>query len=117
MPAVVNVRVVSRFKPDSQREGAAGEAEPCRVVFDQAENVVSTFSAHDGHNYVLDRVFPGDTTQSAVYDETLRDTVSDVVQGFNGSIFAYGQTGAGKTHTMVTCCTTPSRCLPPRVYC
>ena len=122
MPAVVNVRVVSRFRPASAREGAAGEGEQCRVDLDEAKHVVNTFSAtHGEHKYVLDRVFSGNTTQSAVYEYALADTVSDVVQGFNGSVFAYGQTGSGKTHTMVTsavphphsyhgdqCCTTPS---------
>jgi kinesin family protein 5 len=27
--------------------------------------------------------------------------VSDVIEGYNGTIFAYGQTGSGKTHTMM----------------
>jgi len=35
-----------------------------------------------------------------LYDETFRDLVENVLQGFNGTIFAYGQTGTGKTFTM-----------------
>ena len=35
-----------------------------------------------------------------LYDETFYDLVESVLQGFNGTIFAYGQTGTGKTHTM-----------------
>jgi kinesin family protein 3/17 len=38
--------------------------------------------------------------QRDLYDETFRDLVQAVVDGFNGTIFAYGQTGTGKTFTM-----------------
>ena len=39
-------------------------------------------------------------SQDAVYDKAAREIVSSVVEGYNGSILAYGQTGAGKTFTM-----------------
>jgi len=35
-----------------------------------------------------------------VYDEAVRPIVDSVLQGFNGTVFAYGQTGTGKTYTM-----------------
>ena len=38
--------------------------------------------------------------QRDLYDETFRDLVDNVLSGFNGTIFAYGQTGTGKTFTM-----------------
>ena len=38
--------------------------------------------------------------QRDLYEETFRDLVDNVLQGFNGTIFAYGQTGTGKTFTM-----------------
>ena len=38
--------------------------------------------------------------QRDLYDETFRDLVQAVLDGFNGTIFAYGQTGTGKTFTM-----------------
>jgi len=42
-----------------------------------------------------------DSTQKQVYDETGFPLVESVINGYNGTIFAYGQTGCGKTHTMV----------------
>jgi Tfp pilus assembly pilus retraction ATPase PilT len=39
--------------------------------------------------------------QSEVYDESAFPLVENVIEGYNGTIFAYGQTGCGKTHTMV----------------
>jgi kinesin family protein 3/17 len=38
--------------------------------------------------------------QIDLYYETFRELVDSVLAGFNGTIFAYGQTGTGKTHTM-----------------
>lgn len=38
--------------------------------------------------------------QRDLYDETFRPLVESVLAGFNGTIFAYGQTGTGKTYTM-----------------
>jgi len=35
-----------------------------------------------------------------VYDEAVRPIVDSVLQGFNGTVFAAGQTGTGKTYTM-----------------
>lgn len=35
-----------------------------------------------------------------LYYESFRDLVDSVLNGFNGTIFAYGQTGTGKTFTM-----------------
>ena len=36
-----------------------------------------------------------------MYDETAFPLVESVLEGYNGTIFAYGQTGCGKTHTMM----------------
>lgn len=40
------------------------------------------------------------STQQAIYDETIRPLVASVLEGYNGCVFAYGQTGTGKTFTM-----------------
>lgn len=41
------------------------------------------------------------TKQEAVYNGTTKNLVQDVLNGYNATVFAYGATGAGKTHTMV----------------
>ncbi|CAH2980295.1 unnamed protein product [Chilo suppressalis] len=50
--------------------------------------------------YVYDRVFGEDSTQEEVYEAVCAPLVDDTLRGFAGAIFAYGATGAGKTHTM-----------------
>ena len=51
--------------------------------------------------FTYDSVYGPDSTQRQVYDEGAFDLVESVMAGYNGTIFAYGQTGCGKTHTMI----------------
>lgn len=51
--------------------------------------------------FIFDRVFGEDITQKAVWDY-LQDSVDSFLQGYNVSILAYGQSGAGKSYTMGT---------------
>lgn len=50
--------------------------------------------------YVLDRVFDETWDTQRVFEATTAGLVDKVLQGFNGTVFAYGQTSSGKTHTM-----------------
>lgn len=50
--------------------------------------------------YTLNHVFPPTATTQDVYDSTTKGLVQQVMQGFNCTVFAYGQTSSGKTHTM-----------------
>jgi kinesin family protein 18/19 len=51
--------------------------------------------------YAFDRVFDGYASQEEVYMHTAKTLVDPVLNGFNATVFAYGATGAGKTHTMI----------------
>jgi centromeric protein E len=48
-----------------------------------------------------DQVFMPDATNTAVYEAVARPIVGQFVDGFNGTVFAYGQTASGKTHTLL----------------
>ena len=48
----------------------------------------------------VDGVFSGTSSQQEVYEETAAPLVDDLLEGFNATLFAYGQTGAGKTFSM-----------------
>jgi kinesin family protein 3/17 len=52
------------------------------------------------HTFAFDHVYGPDSTQQCVYDTTAKHAVSSVLEGYNATILAYGQTGTGKTHTM-----------------
>jgi hypothetical protein len=51
-------------------------------------------------DFFFDYVFGPDGTQQQIYDHIGGPIIGDVLRGFNGTIFAYGQTGTGKTYTM-----------------
>ncbi|RWS31541.1 kinesin-like protein KIF3B, partial [Leptotrombidium deliense] len=51
-------------------------------------------------NFTFDAVFDWNSKQTDIYDEIVRPLVACVLEGFNGTVFAYGQTGTGKTYTM-----------------
>lgn len=48
----------------------------------------------------FDRVFDDNTTQGDVYEATTRNLLDSVLEGYNATVFAYGATGCGKTHTI-----------------
>jgi hypothetical protein len=52
------------------------------------------------NSYKLDAIFDGNQPTNAVYELTTQGLIRQVVNGFNSTVFAYGQTSSGKTHTM-----------------
>ncbi|EPY52965.1 kinesin-like protein Klp5 [Schizosaccharomyces cryophilus OY26] len=50
--------------------------------------------------YAFDRVFDETASQQAVYEQTARPLLDNILDGFNSTVFAYGATGCGKTHTI-----------------
>jgi DNA replication protein DnaC len=48
----------------------------------------------------FDRVFPEYSTDEEVYNQTGKPAVEGLFKGVSATLFAYGQTGTGKTHTM-----------------
>ena len=57
-------------------------------------------SAPDGARACASRGARQDASQQEVYDNTARGVVDSSLAGYNATIFAYGQTGTGKTYTM-----------------
>uniref|UniRef100_A0A8C7IEJ5 Kinesin-like protein n=1 Tax=Oncorhynchus kisutch TaxID=8019 RepID=A0A8C7IEJ5_ONCKI len=91
--AECNIKVLCRFRPLNQSEIIRGDK---FIPLFQGDDTVSIA----GKSYVFDRVFPTNTTQEQVYNTCAKQIVKDVLGGYNGTIFAYGQTSSGKTHTM-----------------
>ncbi|KAH9810600.1 P-loop containing nucleoside triphosphate hydrolase protein [Melampsora americana] len=50
--------------------------------------------------YPFDHVFGPDADQSLIFNDVVSPILTEVLQGYNCTIFAYGQTGTGKTYTM-----------------
>ncbi|XP_077071378.1 kinesin heavy chain [Siphateles boraxobius] len=87
------VKVMCRFRPLNESEITRGDKYIPK--FKGEDTVVIS-----GKPYIFDRVLPPNTSQEQVYDACAKQIVKDVLDGYNGTIFAYGQTASGKTHTM-----------------
>jgi len=77
---------------------------PDRVSPTSSDNPKSsrnnTASMAHAHTFTFDYVYDQNATQSLVYETTARGIVDSSLSGYNATIFAYGQTGTGKTYTM-----------------
>ena len=51
--------------------------------------------------WVYDYILPPDTTQEQMYEKVAKKTIVDFTEGYNDTIFAYGQSGSGKTYSML----------------
>ena len=96
------IKVVVRVRPMNQKEKDRG----CRDVTlpDASNNQLAIEKPEDKDNiksFGFDEVFDQNSQQSQIYDKTAFKLVESVLEGYNGTIFAYGQTGCGKTHSMV----------------
>ncbi|KAK0546071.1 hypothetical protein OC845_004777 [Tilletia horrida] len=95
-----NVKVVTRFRPPNSLEMREGGD----IVVDFEEDTtlkIKGASGAEAAGFTFDRVFPMTTKQKDVFEYGIKETVSDVINGYNGTVFAYGQTGSGKTFTMM----------------
>ena len=92
------VKVAIRVRPMNKHEKEQNST-VC-VDVDTQNNTVSV-SKTDTKTFQFDYVYPMETTQRQIYDEVAFPIVDSIFQGYNGTIFAYGQTGCGKTFTMM----------------
>jgi len=80
----------------------------CRIFDPPEENPVQRFSRSvvpqgkrvKDQTFGFDRVFDENTTQGDVYEATTKTLLDSVLDGYNATVFAYGATGCGKTHTI-----------------
>uniref|UniRef100_A0A673A927 Kinesin family member 5B n=1 Tax=Sphaeramia orbicularis TaxID=375764 RepID=A0A673A927_9TELE len=90
-PAECTIKVMCRFRPLNSSEVTRGDR---YIPKFQGEDTVVI----GGKPYMFDRVFQSSTTQEQVYNACAQKIVKDVLEGYNGTIFAYGQTSSAK-HT------------------
>jgi kinesin family member 11 len=97
-----NVQVAVRCRPVNADERKSGQ--PSVVTCNAENKTVQIATGPTGKksmkNFTFDKVFGMYSRQEEVFDSMVRPIVDEVLEGFNCTIFAYGQTGTGKTHTM-----------------
>uniref|UniRef100_A0A3B4BIS3 Kinesin-like protein n=1 Tax=Periophthalmus magnuspinnatus TaxID=409849 RepID=A0A3B4BIS3_9GOBI len=114
-----HVKVVVRVRPENENEKRENFRNVVQVVdnhmliFDPKQPDVSCFGSQRVRNrdvnkrpnkdlkFVFDHVFGENSTQVDIFENTTKAIIDGVMNGFNCTVFAYGATGAGKTHTML----------------
>lgn len=93
-----NVKVIARFRPENEVEKANESVPVVEFLSDDSCHIeTKDFSG----TFTFDRVFDSESHQEQVFDYSLRQTVDDLMKGYNGTVLAYGQTGSGKSYTMM----------------
>ncbi|KAK6459500.1 P-loop containing nucleoside triphosphate hydrolase protein [Scheffersomyces xylosifermentans] len=93
-----NIKVICRFRPPMEWENSAHGKSIVTFPNDQS---VSLQSKELATLFTFDRVFGPYSTQADIYQFSISETVDDLLNGYNGTILAYGQTGGGKSYTMM----------------
>ncbi|XP_072280970.1 kinesin-like protein KIF11 [Pyxicephalus adspersus] len=98
-----NIQVVVRCRPFNQLERKANSHSVLEFDAQRREVAVRTGGINDKlgkKNYTFDMVFGPAAKQIEVYRSVVCPILDEVIMGYNCTIFAYGQTGTGKTFTM-----------------
>ncbi|OQO00124.1 hypothetical protein B0A48_13911 [Cryoendolithus antarcticus] len=99
------VKVAVRVRPPLRSSDPGFDLIPQRFRESTCEvpapNKLTVRSAQGNRNFIFDRVFDEDASQQDIWGY-VSDSVNSFVQGYNVSILAYGQSGAGKSYTMGT---------------
>ena len=95
------VRVVIRNRPSEvSADNLALEKDGKTVTVRQGRTDSGGTVKHETLSFTCDAVL-ANASQEKVFDDVARPICEDVLEGFNGTIMCYGQTGAGKSFTMV----------------
>jgi kinesin family protein 3/17 len=96
------VRVIVRCRPENSREKAL----KCKTAVDVDEERNQVFLKKAGAGtkqdkpFTFDGSYGSDSKTSTIYAESAASLIESVIEGFNATVFAYGQTGCGKSFTM-----------------
>ncbi|KAL2900174.1 Kinesin-like protein KIN-5C [Bienertia sinuspersici] len=98
----VNVQVILRCRPFSDEEvrNNAPQVVTCNDYHREVAVSQNIAGKHFDRVFVFDKVFGPTSQQKDLYEQAITPIVNEVLEGFNCTIFAYGQTGTGKTYTM-----------------
>lgn len=98
-----NVLVSVRVRPDAGSEENRPEGE---WMVDGRRSLIS-YRGREGGDYRYDNVFSPNDGNTRVYDNAAKRLVRRVMEGYHGTVFAYGMTGTGKTFSMQGTSTQP----------
>lgn len=100
-------RVVLRIRPLTEEERSKKHKRCVEAISNTVAAITkpekpssSTRSNKSQYTFKYDRIIRPQDTQADVFVDAAQGVVSSTLDGYNGTVIAYGQTGTGKTHTM-----------------
>ena len=99
MSNAANVKVIARFRPMNELEKTSGNEQVCVFTSPTSLQFNST-REKNVYRYNFDRIFTPSSTQEDIYSFGVKEIIDSVLNGYNGTVLAYGQTSSGKTYTM-----------------
>ncbi|CAL3962163.1 unnamed protein product [Diplocarpon coronariae] len=100
-----NVIVSVRVRPDAGASAHATRADEEWMV--DGRRALVAYRGKEGGDYYYDNVFATHDSNAKVYDASAKRLVRRVMEGYHGTVFAYGMTGTGKTFSMQGTTTSP----------
>ncbi|VFR02238.1 unnamed protein product [Cuscuta campestris] len=95
------VRVAVRLRPRNAEEMEAdADFSDCVELQPELKRLKLRRNNWDTDTYEFDEVLTEFASQKRVYEAVAKPVVESVLEGYNGTIMAYGQTGTGKTYTV-----------------
>ncbi|XP_031840378.1 kinesin-like protein KIF18A [Nomia melanderi] len=117
-----SIKVIVRVRPQNELE----LQDNCRTIIKVVDDKMLIFDPKEDENpffyrgivqrgrdllrkqnkelqFIFDKIFDMQSTNNDVFEGSTKDLIASLLDGYNCSVFAYGATGAGKTHTMLGC--------------
>ncbi|CAL7950935.1 unnamed protein product [Xylocopa violacea] len=114
------IKVIVRVRPQNERE----QQNNCKTVIKVVDDKMLIFDPKEEENpffyhgvaqksrdllkkqnkelqFIFDKIFDMPSNNTDVFEGSTKDLICNLLDGYNCSVFAYGATGAGKTHTML----------------
>ncbi|KAG0662364.1 Kinesin- motor protein [Maudiozyma exigua] len=101
-----NIQVYVRCRSRNQREIDEKSSVVISTMGPNGKEVMLSSPTSSGSlsypkkTYMFDQVFGAESDQNLVFDVTTKNYIQEMMDGYNCTVFAYGQTGTGKTYTM-----------------
>eukprot|EP00927_Polykrikos_kofoidii_P018961 TRINITY_DN18828_c0_g1_i2.p1 TRINITY_DN18828_c0_g1~~TRINITY_DN18828_c0_g1_i2.p1 ORF type:complete len:1217 (-),score=182.81 TRINITY_DN18828_c0_g1_i2:180-3830(-) len=96
-----SIQVAVRCRPLNSQERQLGNKNVWRCTGKCVEELEDDGVTLSGKSHAYDNVFGPEITTAEVYERQCKSIVLGSLGGYNGTIFAYGQTSSGKTFTLV----------------
>ncbi|KAK7345653.1 hypothetical protein VNO77_16261 [Canavalia gladiata] len=97
-----NVQVLLRCRPlsDDEQKSNVPKVLSCNENRREVTVMQTLANKQVDRVFTFDKVFGPKAQQRSIYEQAIAPIVNEVLDGFNCTVFAYGQTGTGKTYTM-----------------